>query len=257
MIGNYTRPTMPGARAQSPPQPKPTPTASRAALSVGYMPSTTSVVRAARAAAAEQDTAARAIQTAQRIRPKRSPPNPPPPAYVIAPSKPAPVYEQLDGLPVMLNGHLEKSIPVGTNLFPYAELLHAKDAMREMQLAEREERKRKLPPKPMTLNLAQREERELRKAVETVRTAQYELILTEIAARDVPDADADAGWSDPYLGFSVMHADGSYDELHHWQLDACTAPIRNAKNPRWKTPLKLWIPPGSAASLHAASQVGC
>jgi hypothetical protein len=57
------------------------------------------------------------------------------------------------------------------------------------------------------------------------------------------------------LGFSVLRADGEYSDLYRWQLDACTAPVRNSKNPTWSTPIKLWIPHGAAASLHAASKI--
>ena len=200
-----------------------------------------------------EDEASRTIQTAYREY-RRPTENPPPPDFVHAPAHPKAAYEQLEKLPVMLNRHLMSGTPsssLGTNLFPYAELLLAKELLFPEAPAQP-------PPKREKPNLSDKLEIRVRKAVDVVRKAEYELILTELRAQGVPDADTEVtmtGSSDPYLGFSVLRADGEYSDLYRWQLDACTAPVRNSKNPTWSTPIKLWIPHGAAASLHAASKI--
>ncbi|KOO29485.1 hypothetical protein Ctob_005920 [Chrysochromulina tobinii] len=200
-----------------------------------------------------EDEASRTIQTAYREY-RRPTETPPPPDFVHAPAHPKAAYEQLEKLPVMLNRHLMSGTPsssLGTNLFPYAELILAKELLFPEAPAQP-------PPKREKPNLSDKLEIRVRKAVDVVRKAEYELILTELRAQGVPDADTEVtmtGSSDPYLGFSVLRADGEYSDLYRWQLDACTAPVRNSKNPTWSTPIKLWIPHGAAASLHAASKI--
>ena len=136
--------------------------------------------------------------------------------------------------------------------------MQARDALREALEPPKESKLVKGKPPEKKLNLAQKEERAQKAVVAVVRAAEFMLTLTNISAKDVPDADASASasdWSDPYAAITLLDCGATtYDSIHTSQLSGCTEPLRNAKHPRWEQPIKLWVPPGTAGALSTASR---
>ena len=174
---------------------------------------------------------------------------------VIVPSQTLPLYQMIDDFPPILNGKLMEpgahGAHVGVNLFPYADLLQAKEVLLAAKEAEATGVPQPIRRPPEKLNLAQKEERNLRTTVSALRSAVYEIILTQIAARDLPDADGDTG-SDPYATFALLECDGDYDVMHRSQLFGRTEPLRNATHPQWHDTVKLWLPANTAPSISIA-----
>ena len=185
---------------------------------------------------------------------------------IVAPSHPPAAYDQIDELPPLMNKHLmapsDGEHAIGTNQFPYAELLQAKDTMRALLGLEEPKPKPKPRQPGEKLTLFQRQalqqERSQRAIVDEARASEFMLTITNVAGTDVPDADDDAGWSDPYVSFALLDCDPPshtvMDATHTAQLRCATEPQRNAKHPTFRWPIKLWLPAGSAGSLSAASR---
>ena len=179
-----------------------------------------------------------------------------------------PMYEQINTFPPLLNSHVGSfdSVLLGTNQFPYAELLQAKETLSAAgDTGTANARFRPQPgtyapvgghpvERPSPAKTAQIE-REMHAVMSSVRHAEYLVTFTNLSGQDVPNADEEGGGSDPFVEVSLQGcSDLSLEEFQAPQLQGRTEVIRNAKDPAWVDAVKLWTPPGSAASLSIASQ---
>lgn len=172
--------------------------------------------------------------------------------YKVAPSRLVPEYDRLDkpierlSYTLVLPGGPE----IGCNIYPYAELLEARD---EGLAAQRPPPSPPARPPPQKLNLAQKQQRDWKAAAAAARAAEYTLVLSSISAQGVPNADSDS-LSDPYADFELLAAGAGWEELQASRLRGGTQPLRNTTEPHWSERVQLWLPPGSRASLSTFKQ---